>query len=144
MLSDLVSGARSLSKNGSGNKDGTPPGIARTMASFEGEVSITADIATNSLIIVATPRDYLTLKNVIEKLDIRRKQVYVEAVIMEIQPSVLQELGVEYRGAIPLESGDDVSKVLLGGTNFGLGADDMISGAAASARDLARRRDSFP
>jgi len=132
VLSDLVSGARSLSKNGSGNK-GTPPGIARTMASFEGEVSITADTATNSLIIVATPRDYLTLKNVIEKLDIRRKQVYVEAVIMEIQPSVLQELGVEWRIAAPLEGGDDVSKAVLGGTSFGLGADDMIAGATSLA-----------
>ena len=132
VLSDLVSGARSLRNNGPANKGATtPPGVARTMDSFEGEVSVTADIATNSLIIVATPRDYLTLKNVIEKLDIRRKQVYVEAVIMEIQPSVLQELGVEYRGAIPLESGDDVSKVLIGGTNFGLGADDLIGSATA-------------
>ena len=134
MLSDLVSGARSLSKNGSSNKQGTtPPAIARTMASFEGEVSITADIATNSLILVATPRDYLTLKNVIEKLDIRRKQVYVEAVIMEIQPSVLQDLGVEWRGAIPLQSGDDVSQVLMGGTNYGLGANELIQGATALA-----------
>jgi len=132
VLSDLVSGARALGKNGSGNK-GTPPGLARTMASFEGEVSITADVATNSLILVATPRDYLTLKNVIEKLDIRRKQVYVEAVIMEIQPSVLQDLGVEWRIAAPLEGGDDVSKAVLGGTSFGLGADDMIAGATSLA-----------
>jgi general secretion pathway protein D len=135
VLSDLVSGASSLGKNGSaGNKGATTtPGVARTMASFEGEVSITADIATNSLIIVATPRDYLTLKNVIEKLDIRRKQVYVEAVIMEIQPSVLQDLGVEFRAAIPLESGDDVNNVLLGGTNYSLGANEMIAGATALA-----------
>ncbi len=131
VLSDLVSGAQSLGRNGTANKGVTPPSVARTLTSFEGEVSITADVATNALIIVATPRDYLTLKNVIEKLDIRRKQVYVEAVIMEIQPSVLQELGMEYRGAIPLESGDNVDKVLLGGTNFNLGADDMITGAAA-------------
>ena len=133
VLSDLVSGARSLSKNGSNNKKGTPPGVARTMASFEGEVSITADIATNSLILVATPRDYLTLKNVIEKLDIRRKQVYVEAVIMEIQPSVLQDLGIEWRTAIPVGSGDNVDSAILGGTNYGLGANEMIAGATALA-----------
>jgi general secretion pathway protein D len=134
VLSDLVSGARSLSKNGSNNQKGAaPPAVARTMASFEGEVSITADIATNSLILVATPRDYLTLKNVIEKLDIRRKQVYVEAVIMEIQPSVLQDLGIEWRTAIPLESGDNVNSALLGGTNYGLGANEMIAGATALA-----------
>jgi general secretion pathway protein D len=133
VLSDLVSGARSLSKNGSNNKKGTPPGVARTMASFEGEVSITADTATNSLILVATPRDYLTLKNVIEKLDIRRKQVYVEAVIMEIQPSVLQDLGIEWRTALPLGSGDNVDSAILGGTNYGLGANEMIGSATALA-----------
>ncbi len=130
VLSDLVSGAKSIGRNTNGGK-GIPSVVARTMASFEGEVSITADVATNSLLIVASPRDYLTLKNVIEKLDIRRKQVYVEAVIMEIQPSVLQDLGVEFRGAIPLESGDDVNKVLMGGTNFGLGANEMIGSATA-------------
>lgn len=145
VLSDLVSGTKSLGKNGSANKGAaTPPGVARTMASFEGEVSITADIATNSLILVATPRDYLTLKNVIEKLDIRRKQVYVEAVIMEIQPSVLQDLGVEWRIASPLESGDDVSKAVLGGTSFGLGADDMIAGATGLASGLNPETGLFP
>jgi general secretion pathway protein D len=133
VLSDLVSGARSLSKNGSNGRKGAPPAVAKTMASFEGEVSITADIATNSLILVATPRDYLTLKNVIEKLDIRRKQVYVEAVIMEIQPSVLQDLGIEWRTAIPVGSGDNVDSAILGGTNYGLGANEMIGSATALA-----------
>jgi general secretion pathway protein D len=135
VLSDLVSGAKSMAGNNSGSKGtgaGQPaPAIARTMASFEGEVSITADVSTNALLVVATPRDYQTLKNVIEKLDIRRKQVYVEAVIMEIQPSFLEDLGIEYRGAIPLESGNDVSKVLLGGTNWNMGANQMIGTAAA-------------
>jgi general secretion pathway protein D len=132
VLSDLVSGAQALGKNGRGtNSKGATPAIARTLTSFEAEVSITADIATNALIIVASPRDYQTLKNVIEKLDIRRKQVYVEAVIMEIQPSVLQDLGIEYRGTIPLESGDDVNSAILGGTNWGLGADQMFGSASA-------------
>ena len=131
VLSDLVSGAKSMSGNNQGGVKAATPAIARTMASFESEVSITADIATNALILVATPRDYQTLKNVIEKLDIRRKQVYVEAVIMEIQPGFLEDLGVEYRGAIPLESGDNVNSVLLGGTNFGAGADQLITSATA-------------
>jgi general secretion pathway protein D len=143
VLSELVSGAKSIGRNGSGNAK-TPARIARTMASFEGEVSITADIATNALIIVATPRDYLTLKNVIQKLDIRRKQVYVEAIIMEIQPSVLQELGIEYRAAVPLESGDNVDKVLFGGTNFELGADDMIAGATSLSSGTIPETGLFP
>jgi general secretion pathway protein D len=145
VLGDLVSGAKTLGKNGRGNtKGGVSPASIRTMASFEAEVSITADIATNALIIVASPRDYQTLKNVIEKLDIRRRQVYVEAVIMEIQPSVLHDLGVEWRIASPLESGDDVSKAVLGGTSFGLGADELIAGATGLAAGLNPETGLFP
>ena len=40
---------------------------------------ITADPATNALIITAAPEDYSLLLGVVEKLDIRRRQVYVEA-----------------------------------------------------------------
>jgi len=126
VLSDLVSGARSMGSAAKKGSGATPPSLARTLASFEGEVSITADVATNSLIIVATPRDYQTLKNVIQKLDIRRKQVYVEAVVMEVSPNFLQDLGFEFRGGVPLESGDVVDNVLLGGSNFGQGTDTMF------------------
>lgn len=129
VLNDLVSGAQTLSS--AATKRGTAatttsPLLARTMASFEGEVSITADVATNSLILVASPRDYQTLKNVIQKLDIRRKQVYVEAVIMEVSPNFLQDLGFEFRGGVPLEGGDVVDNVLLGGSNFSQGTDNMF------------------
>ena len=130
VLSDLVSGAHSLA-SATKKASGSPaPALARTLASFEGEVSITADTATNSLLIVATPRDYQTLKNVIQKLDIRRRQVYVEAVIMEIAPTFLQDLGVEFRGGVPLESGNEVDQILMGGSNFSGGTDDMFSSLA--------------
>jgi len=107
------------------------------MASFEGEVSITADTATNSLIIVASPRDYQTLKNVIQKLDLRRKQVYVEAVFMEISPSFLQDIGLEFRGGVPLESGDEVDQVMIGGTNYNLGTNEMFQSLAALGSGVA-------
>jgi general secretion pathway protein D len=127
VLSELVSGVRSPSGNGGGgNPPQVSPAVARTMASFEGDVSITADKGTNALLIVASPRDYQTLRNVIEKLDIRRKQVYVEAVIMEVNPSFSRDLGFEYRGAVPLQSGDTVDQVMIGGTNFGQGTNDLV------------------
>jgi general secretion pathway protein D len=107
--------------------------MSRTMASFEGEVSITADVGTNSLIIVAFPRDYQTLNNVIQKLDIRRKQVYVEGVIMEISPTFLKDIGFEWRTTIPLQGGDNVDQVIMGGTNYGLGADKMFGSLAGLA-----------
>ncbi len=130
LLSGLVSGARSLSAKGAKGRKTTPT-FAKTMASFEGEVSITADTATNSLLIVASPRDYQTLKQVIAKLDIRRKQVYVKAVIMEVSPTFIKDLGVELRGGVPMEEGDSVESVMMGGTNYNLGTDNMINSVTA-------------
>src|SRR5512141_2068608 len=63
-------------------------------AELEGGVKVTADKATNALIIVASSNDYETLVGVIKKLDIRRRQVFVEAVIMEISLDKSLDLGV--------------------------------------------------
>ena len=84
-------------------------------AELEGGVKITADKATNSLIIIASLNDYQTLVDVIRKLDIRRRQVYVEALVMEIGLDNARDVGVEFRGAA--EFGGDTA--VLGGTNFG-------------------------
>ncbi|NTW59743.1 MAG: hypothetical protein HGA43_11325, partial [Nitrospirae bacterium] len=66
---------------------------------LEGAVTITADKLTNSLIIVASAIDYETMKDVIQKLDIRRRQVYVEAAIIEMGLSKSRELGFEFQAA---------------------------------------------
>ena len=83
-------------------------------AELEGGVKITADKATNSLIIIASLNDYQTLVDVIRKLDIRRRQVYVEALVMEIRLDKGRDLGVEFRGAAETRNDGAV----LGGTNF--------------------------
>ncbi|MGA6993751.1 MAG: type II secretion system secretin GspD [Candidatus Deferrimicrobiaceae bacterium] len=83
-------------------------------AELEGGVKITADKATNSLIIIASLNDYQTIVDVIRKLDIRRRQVYVEALVMEISLDKARDLGVEFRGAA--ETGNDGA--VLGGSNF--------------------------
>lgn len=51
---------------------------------FEGAIKVSADKATNSLVITASPSDLVTVQRVIAKLDIPRDEVYVEAVIMEM------------------------------------------------------------
>jgi len=63
---------------------------------LRGEVIITADKATNSLVITASPQDYHILERVIKKLDIKRPQVFVEAAIIEISMDKLRELGVDW------------------------------------------------
>ncbi len=91
---------------------GTVKGIIS--AELEGGVRITADKATNSLIIIASVNDYQTLVEVIKKLDIRRRQVYVEALIMEITLNKGRDVGVEFRGTAETRN----SGAVIGGTNF--------------------------
>ncbi len=65
---------------------------------FEGEVKITADKATNSLVVIASRRDYDSLKRVIAELDRARKQVFVEIVVMEVSQDKSRELGLVFHG----------------------------------------------
>lgn len=58
---------------------------------------ITADKATNSLIIMASPQDYEIISRIIDELDIMRPQVLVEALIAEVTFDKTKELGVEWR-----------------------------------------------
>jgi general secretion pathway protein D len=61
---------------------------------FENPVSVTADPATNSLVISALPQDYQTLQKVIDQLDIPRVQVFVQAIIIEVNVSRARAIGV--------------------------------------------------
>ena len=63
------------------------------------EVQIVADKATNSLVITANKADYAVLQEVIKKLDIPRRMVYMEALIMEVNAEKDFEVGVEWVGA---------------------------------------------
>jgi general secretion pathway protein D len=104
-------------------------------AELEGGVKVTADKATNSLIIVASPNDYETLVGVIRKLDIRRRQVFVEAAIMEIDLDKALDVGVEWRGAASVGSGN--TGAVLGGTNFDFqGNINSLFGALATGTPL--------
>ncbi len=60
-------------------------------------INVTPDKTTNSLIIVAPPSDYENIVQVIKKLDKRRKQVFVEAMIIEASIARLKELGARWR-----------------------------------------------
>lgn len=62
-----------------------------------GKITISPDKATNSLIIVSSPSDYQNILQVIKQLDRKRKQVYVEAMIVEASIDKLQELGTKWR-----------------------------------------------
>lgn len=54
---------------------------------------VTADPSTNSIIFIGSKRDYETVKQVIQELDVRRKQVYVEAAILEVGLDKIRSFG---------------------------------------------------
>ncbi|HJV35607.1 type II secretion system secretin GspD [Geomonas sp.] len=75
------------------------PGAAAPQQSiFEGgsKINITPDKSTNSLVIVASPTDYQNLLQVIQKLDRRSRQVFVQAMIAEVSINKTNALGVQW------------------------------------------------
>jgi len=89
-------------------------GRTGAVALFKGEVQITEDKPTNSLIVVASMKDYMALLKIIKKLDQPRRQVFIEATILEVSLSKQRELGMSFHGGVPIGSGDDQSLLLVG------------------------------
>jgi len=75
---------------------------------------IQADATTNTLIITAPEAVYRNLRSVIDQLDVRRAQVYIESMIVEVNAAKLSEFGVQWAG---LQSGDNTYRV-GGGTTY--------------------------
>lgn len=68
---------------------------------FEGQVRVTHDKPTNALVVVASVKDFFALKDVIQRLDTPRRQVFIEATIMEVQTDSSLDLGTSFHaGAI--------------------------------------------
>ncbi len=80
---------------------------------------IQADAATNSLIITAPDAIYNNLRAVVDKLDKRRAQVYVEALIAEVTSDKAAEFGIQWQN---LSGIGKSTATAFGGTNFGSAA----------------------
>jgi general secretion pathway protein D len=91
---------------------------------------VQADAATNSLIITAPEPQYRQLRAVIDKLDARRAQVYVESLIAEVTADRAAAFGVQWQGALG-KAGDSVIGLL--GTNFGAAGSNIINLATQGA-----------
>ena len=94
---------------------------------------ITHHEKTNSLIISSDEANLGTIKNIISKLDIRRAQVLVEAIIVELSETAARNLGVE-----TFYNGTDSDSIPIGITRFGGAGPDLLSivGAASNDQDV--------
>jgi general secretion pathway protein D len=90
VLTNLVARSQTIAQTAPGAR---PP--IRPLTEFEAPVQVFADKPTNSIIISATKMAYGRLQSVIQDLDIKRKQVFVEAVILEVQVDRLRQIGTD-------------------------------------------------
>jgi general secretion pathway protein D len=116
-LTAVISGMAqpsSGSRGGGGNRAPVPRGDDGGGMAFEGQVRVTHDKPTNSLVVVASVKDFFALKDVIVKLDTPRRQVFIEAMIMEVQVTSGLDLGTSFHGGA-LRDGN----LFLGGLQTG-------------------------
>lgn len=92
-----------------------------------GGATVQAYPETNSLVIIAPDNIYNALRSVIDKLDARRAQIFVEALILEMTSSKAAEFGVQWQALNGINSS---GTSVIGGTNFG-GASQNILGIAS-------------
>ncbi|MFC3460024.1 type II secretion system secretin GspD [Massilia haematophila] len=101
----------------------------------QGSGFIQADASTNSLIITAPDAIYRNLRGVIDQLDVRRAQVYIEALVVEMNQQKASEFGIQWIGL----SGSDTSKYRVGGlqsfTSTNGGIVDLVAAARAGLSD---------
>ena len=101
LLNELIS--RQVDKDGKATK-------------LSKDIKVVADAATNSLIITARPDEFATLETTISKLDVLRKQVFIEALIMEVSSDADFSFGVNWAAG---GAGGDTS--VFGASNTGGG-----------------------
>jgi general secretion pathway protein D len=86
---------------------------------------IQADPATNSLIITAAEPQYRQLRAIIDQLDARRAQIYVESLIAEINSDKAAEFGIQWQNALGNRA--DPNNLSAAGTNYGTGGKNLLS-----------------
>jgi general secretion pathway protein D len=127
-------GMRSGGTSGSGS--GGAYGNSAFAASFNPNTQpttggiIQADPSTNALIITASEPVYRNLRAVIDDLDARRAQVYIESMIVEVTSTQASELGIQWQGLIRSDTGNNA---LFAGTNFGTGGANILNLTLAGA-----------
>ncbi len=139
-IADTLRGLMSGSESTRTTSTTTPTGQTATQTTASTSTGGTAAAAapssviqayppTNSIIITASEPVYRALRTVIDSLDQRRHQVYVEALIVEVSTGLAAEFGVQWNGANERSDG----RVVFGGTNFSTTPGANILGIASGA-----------
>jgi general secretion pathway protein D len=126
-IADKLKGQATASAKAQGGPQGGAATPASGGANVDASVTIWADVATNALIMTAPPKIMKSLMAVIDKLDIRRAQVQVEALIVEVDVNKSSNLGVQW-----VLYGQGNSTVPAAVTNFPGSGTGIVNLAAAA------------
>ncbi|MDP3276263.1 MAG: type II secretion system secretin GspD [Deltaproteobacteria bacterium] len=107
-INNIVSGGRQA---------GQAAGQRGATSVFEGSIRITADKRTNSVVVTSTSRDFVEVRRLIERLDRSRRQVFIEAAVMELEVTNSNQFGVSFHagGALNDFLGIPGATIPLGG-----------------------------
>jgi general secretion pathway protein D len=107
-LNEAVQGA-----SAAGTTSAAKPG-AGPLAILESSVKISAEETTNSILVTSSEHDFVAVREVIAKLDKPRRQVFIEAVVMDLSLKQTNALGVKWHGA-DVSSGAGGDSIFYGG-----------------------------
>lgn len=120
----LGSGGRNIDR-------GSPAGGGSVVISVADGFRITSDPATNSVIVVGSIAQHRMVRRVVEKLDVRRRQVFVEAAILEVGLDNLHSLGGNFSLGLRIENDN------LGFVGQQVPGVPSLLGSAASSQNVA-------
>lgn len=115
-LTDIITGTTQAAP-GPGRGPAAPQ-PSQAAGIFEGGVKVSADKATNSIVVTSSLRDYASLRSVIDRLDQPRRQVFIEAVIMDLQLKRSDTLGVSFHGGAPFQFDQPNDSLVFGGNKI--------------------------
>ena len=102
---------------------------AGPLAILDSPVKVSAEETTNSILVTSSEHDFAAIREVIAKLDKPRRQVYIEAVVMDVSVTKSNGFGVKWHGANATDSGS----VVYGGVNALSSAGGVVAEGATSA-----------
>ncbi|MBC7174219.1 MAG: hypothetical protein H5U40_17375, partial [Polyangiaceae bacterium] len=136
-LTNLIGGGGGGAAGGRGaGQAGAAGGGAPATDLFEGAIRVTSHKPSNALVITSSLHDYAQLRRVIERLDAPRRQVFIEAVVMELSVGRSNTLGFSFHGGLA-DAPTDGALSLLGfdaQRSISTISQDMLTGLAVGVR----------
>jgi general secretion pathway protein D len=111
-----------LTTSTSNNSSGSGNNITSSSSAAQTGGIIQADPSSNALIITAPEPLYRNLRTAIERLDVRRPQIYVESMIVEVSSESMAEFGLQWQGLL----GGSTNKLFVG-TNFSSAGSNIVT-----------------